>query len=121
MDESVLVVGHSFGGSVLLKYLAEGPPPVPVEGVFLISMPFWGPEGWAYDDYALPADFASRLPAAPIFLYHSREDPHVPFDHLALYSDRLPMATVRPIDGSEHSFMEGLPALVDDINQFWST
>jgi hypothetical protein len=25
------------------------------------------------------------------------------------------MATVRPVDGSAHSFVEGLPTLVDDI------
>jgi hypothetical protein len=37
------------------------------------------------------------------------------FAHLAYYQDRLPTATARPIDGSEHSFVEGLPTLVDDI------
>jgi serine hydrolase len=100
---------------VLLKYLAEGPPPRSIAGLFLVSVPWWGPEGWAYDEYALPTDFASRLPAMPTFLYHSREDPHVPFAHLALYEERLPQATSRPIDGSQHSFRDGLPELVSDI------
>ena len=117
IGEKVALVGHSFGGSVLLKYLAEGPPPVPVAGLFLASVPWWGPEGWAYDDYAPPDDFASRLPAVPVFLYHSRQDPHVPFEHLAFYESRLPDATSRPIDGAEHSFESGLPVLISDIRE----
>lgn len=117
IDGPVILVGHSFGGSTLLKYLAEGPPPVPIAGLFLVSVPWWGPEGWAYEDYAPPVDFASKVPATPTFLYHSREDPHVPFHHLALYAGQLPNATSRPIDGAEHSFTDGLPALVEDIRQ----
>jgi hypothetical protein len=39
----------------------------------------------------------------------------VPFAHLAYYQDHLPTATARPIDGSEHSFVQGLPTLIDDI------
>ncbi len=117
MDGAAVLVGHSFGGSVLLKYLAEGSPPRPISGLFLLSTPWWGPEGWAYDEYAVSDDFASRLPDIPTFLYHSREDPEVPFTHLALYEERLPTATSRPIDGSNHSFTDGLPELVADIRQ----
>jgi predicted alpha/beta hydrolase family esterase len=115
LDKEVILVGHSFGGSVLLKYLAEGSYRNPVRGLFLVSIPNWGPDGWAYDEYAAPSDVGSRLPPSKIFLYHSRDDPEVPFMHLAYYQQNLPTATVRPIDGSEHSFVDGLPTLVDDI------
>ena len=115
IDVKVILVGHSFGGSVLLSYLAEGSYRKPVRGLFLVSVPNWGPDGWAYDEFAVPNDIGSRLPATRIFLYHSRDDPEVPFAHLAYYQDRLPTAAARPIDGSAHSFVEGLPTLVDDI------
>jgi uncharacterized protein len=115
IDEEVILVGHSFGGSVLLKYLAEGSYQKPVRGLFLVTVPDWGPDGWAYDEYAVPEDVGSRLPASRIFLYHSRDDPVVPFAHLGYYQEHLPTAIVRPIDGSEHSFVDGLPTLVDDI------
>ena len=115
IDKEVILVGHSFGGSVLLKYLAEGSYRKPVLGLFLVSVPNWGPDGWAYDEYAVPQDVGSRLPPWRIFLYHSRDDPDVPYAHLGYYQEKLPTATVRPIDGSEHSFVEGLPTLVDDI------
>ena len=115
IDEAVILVGHSFGGSVLLKYLAEGSYRQPVRGLFLVSVPNWGPDGWAYEEFAVPDDVGSRLPASKIFLYHSRDDPEVPFAHLGYYQERLPTATARPMDGSEHSFLQGLPTLVDDI------
>jgi predicted alpha/beta hydrolase family esterase len=115
IDQDVIFVGHSFGGSVLLKYLAEGSYGKPIRGVFLVSVPNWGPDGWAYAEYAVPENIDSRVPATRIFLYHSRDDPEVPFAHLDYYEEHLPTATVRPIAGSAHSFVEGLPALVDDI------
>src|SRR5512146_927330 len=64
MSAPAILVGHSFGGSVLLKYLAEGPPTAQVRGLFLVSTPFWPPE---FEDFALPPDFASRLPSMPVF------------------------------------------------------
>jgi serine hydrolase len=115
IDEEVILIGHSFGGSVVLKYLAEGSYRKPARGLFLVSVPDWGPDGWAYEEFAVPHDVGSRLSASRIFLYHSRDDPEVPFAHLAYYQGRLPTATARPIDGSEHSFVQGLPRLVDDI------
>jgi len=113
--DEVILVGHSFGGSVLLKYLAEGSHRKPIRGLFLISVPNWGPDGWAYQEFAAPNDVGSKLPALKIFLYHSRDDPEVPFAHLGYYQERLPTARARPIDGSEHSFLQGLPTLVEDI------
>jgi serine hydrolase len=115
IDEDVILVGHSFGASVLLKYLAEGSYGKPVRGLFLVSAPNWGPDGWAYAEFAVPDDVGSRLPATRVFLYHSRDDPEVPFAHLGYYEEHLPTAIVRPIAGSEHSFVEGLPLLVEDI------
>jgi predicted alpha/beta hydrolase family esterase len=115
IDQDVIFVGHSFGGSVLLKYLAEGSHTKHIRGLFLVSVPNWGPDGWAYAEYAAPEDIDSRVAATKIFLYHSRDDPEVPFAHLDYYAGHLPTATVRPIAGSEHSFVEGLPALIDDI------
>ena len=66
IDEAVILVGHSFGGSVLLKYLAQGSYQKPIRGLFLVSVPNWGPDGWAYDEFAVP-DIGSRLPASKIF------------------------------------------------------
>ena len=113
----VIFIGHSLGGSVLLKYLSEEPLTNPVAGLSIVSAPFWGgDENWQYEPFTLSEDFAQRLPDIPrVFLYHSANDPIVPFAHQALYAERLPRATVRRLDGDEHVWSLGLPELAADI------
>jgi predicted alpha/beta hydrolase family esterase len=113
----VLLIGHSLGGSLLLKYLAEGTYQRPIAGLFLVAVPYWGKQDWELE-YRLPDDFASHLPPIrQLFLYHSRHDEAVPFSHLWRYQEQLPQATVRALDGKEHSFTRGLPLLAQDIKQ----
>jgi uncharacterized protein len=42
MKGEVILVGHSFGASTLLKYLSEEKPERTVAGLFLIATPYWG-------------------------------------------------------------------------------
>lgn len=121
LEAPVLVVGHSLGGSVVLKMLSDAPAHPATRGLFLASMPWWGPEGWPWDELALPDDLATRLPDIPVFLYHSIDDPEVPIAHLELYASRLPGATVRRIPGAEHSYRNGLPQLIGDVRAVGST
>ena len=116
IEGPVLIVGHSFGASTVLKMLSESTAPRQIRGLFLASTPWWEPEGWSAE-YAVTEGFADRLPAIPIFLYHSIDDPEVPAGHLDIYREHLPNATARAIDGREHSFVHGLPELVEDIRK----
>lgn len=115
----VVLVGHSVGASVLLKWLSQRKDAPPVAGVFLAACPFWGGEGWRYEGYEtleLPPEAAARLSKeTPISLYHCRDDAIVPFDHLALYARVLPQATVRAFDTGGHQFNDDLSALARDI------
>ena len=117
LDADALLIGHSLGGSMLLKYLAEGTYQKPIAGLFLVAVPYWGKQDWELE-YAVPDDFASHLPSIrQLFLYHSRSDEEVPFSSLKRYQEKLPQATVRVLDGKEHSFTEGLPLLAQDIKR----
>jgi uncharacterized protein len=109
-----VLVGHSFGASVLLKYLAETVRRPVLAGLFLIATPFWGPN---VPEFALPPDSAARLrDLSPIHLYHSRDDAEVPFEHLEHYRRALPHATVRVLDDRGHEFNQAqFPELVTDI------
>ncbi|MCM3260473.1 alpha/beta fold hydrolase [Paenibacillus lautus] len=119
LDEEVILVGHSLGGSLLLKYLSEEGCKRTISGLFLIAAPYWGKEDdWQNEEFALTKSFASKLPQLPnLFLYHSRHDPVVPFAHAQHYAKQLPEAVTRVYEGDDHYFREGLPELVDDIKR----
>jgi uncharacterized protein len=109
-----VLVGHSFGASVLLKYLAETVRRPALAGLFLIATPFWGPD---FPEFVLPPDFGARLgDVSPICLYHSRDDAEVPVEHLERYRRALPHATVRVLDDRGHEFNQAqFPELAADI------
>lgn len=117
LDEPLIMVGHSFGSSVLLKYLSEQESDKQIAGLFLVASPYWGgDEDWDYDAVTLPDDLEARLAHIPrIFFYHSRDDEIVPFAHLALYKALLPQATIRETDGRGHQYGNDLRDVADDI------
>jgi predicted alpha/beta hydrolase family esterase len=111
----VILVGHSLGGSILLKHLSEERVETPIAGVFLIATPYWGTADWELE-FQLREDFPAALPEdVPIYLYHSRDDEVVPFAHLALYAGRLPHATIRELDGRGHQLSDDLAEVAEDI------
>ena len=109
-----IVVGHSFGASVLLKYLAETVRRPAMAGLFLVATPFWGS---GFPEFALPPDVGERLRGlSPLYLYHSRDDAEISVDHLERYRSVFPQATVRVLGGRGHEFNQAqFPELVADI------
>jgi predicted alpha/beta hydrolase family esterase len=109
-----VLVGHSLGASVLLKYLAETVRRPAVAGLFLVATPFWGPD---FPEFALPPDFGARLrDLSPIYLYHSRDDTEVPFEHLERFGRAFPHAARRVLDDRGHEFDQAqFPELAADI------
>lgn len=116
IKEEIILVGHSLGASMVLKYLSESQAKKKIEGIFLLSAPFWsGEEEWK-QGLKLQEDFAAKLPKdVPIFLYHCRDDEEVPFDNLRLYSENLPQATVRQIVSGGHQLNNDLSLVAKDI------
>ncbi len=118
LEGEVILVGHSLGGSILLKYLSEEEVEKLVAGLFLVAAPYWGVEDWEVGEYALREDFASKIPKEmTVFLYHSRDDEVVPFAHVALYAEKLPRATVREFEGCGHQFDDDLSEVARDIGR----
>lgn len=117
LDDQSILVGHSVGASVLLKYLCEEQLDTSIRAVFLLATPYWGAdEFWTWDEARLPEDIAAKLAKIPrIFLYHSRDDDVVPYAHLALYAASLPQATIRAFDGRGHQFGNDLAEVAEDI------
>jgi predicted alpha/beta hydrolase family esterase len=115
-SNELILVGHSLGASVLLKYLSEEKLRPHIAGLFLISAVYWGKEDWDVKEYVLKRNFTSKLPPIErIFLYHSRDDEVVPVSHVRYYAEELPNATVREFEHRGHLFGKGLPELIEDI------
>ncbi|ACV05287.1 alpha/beta hydrolase [Kytococcus sedentarius] len=98
-----LVVGHSFGGSILLGVLAEAAPEV--RRGLVLAAPDWGVSGWDVAEYA---------PSGPpqgvrLSLHHCRDDEVVPVAHFAALAESVPGAAARvhPIGGHQFAGLEG--------------
>jgi len=119
LDDAVILVAHSVGGAILLKYLSEEQVDKPIAGLFLLATPYvGGDDNWNYAEMNLAQDFAAMLPTiSQIFLYHSRDDEVVPFAHLALYAAKLPQATIRVLDRRRHQFGNDLAEVAEDIRR----
>ena len=112
----VILVAHSVGSSILLKYLSEEKVNNSIAGIFLIAAPYWGVGGWQMDEFTFDEDHASQvLKAVPIFFYHSRDDDTVSFAHLAKHAEKFPQAVLREFDGRGHQFNNDLSEVAADI------
>lgn len=114
--ESIILVGHSFGASMIIKYLSEHITEKKMAGIFLMATPFWnGNEKWK-EGLKLSATFAEKLnKEIPIFFYHCRDDEEIPFSDLALYKEKLSHATIRVISHGGHQLGNDLRAVAQDI------
>ena len=111
-----ILIGHSLGASMLLKFISEEKPNVLGSALYLVATPLWGKNGWDVDEFVLKDDFENQLKQLnKIFLYQCKDDTIVPFKHLDFYKKAMPDATVRVLKGTDHAFANGLPELVDDI------
>jgi predicted alpha/beta hydrolase family esterase len=116
IKEPVIVVAHSLGASLLLKYLSENKTSKKLTGIFLLATPFWsGNEDWV-QGLKLQKDFAENLVQNHrIFFYHCSDDEEVPFDHLSIYRQKLPWAIFREIESGAHQLNNDLSIIAKDI------
>ncbi|MHA4847158.1 alpha/beta hydrolase [Flavitalea antarctica] len=118
MDDDMILVGHSLGGSVLLKFLSEEHPPQRIRSLHLVAVPFWGLEDWDVSEFALEDDFGDNLPpVSSIHIYHSKDDQIVPAQHAERYAAELPGAVYDQLNGYGHVYWEGLPMLITNIQR----
>ncbi|MBS0028304.1 alpha/beta fold hydrolase [Chitinophaga sp. 22321] len=116
LGDDIILVAHSLGASLLLKYLSENKTAKKTAGVFLIATPFWnGKQEWM-QGLKLQPGFAGKLPEnSRFFFYQCRDDEEVPFDHLAIYRNNLPGASFREIESGGHQLNNDLHLVAKDI------
>ncbi len=116
----VVLVGHSVGGYLLLKYLAMNRIMTSIVAICVIAAPFpSGDPAWTFDGFDLPDDVDRLLPAdAKVVLYASEDDKTVPFAHRDLYAAAIPRAITRTTSGG-HQLGNDLRVVADDIRALW--
>ena len=111
LDSDVQLVGYSLGAMFLAKYLHESPLSPPVRRLVLVSP--------CYDDESVEDLGSFRVTSATgleksareIHLFHSKDDPVVPFTELAKFQRDLPTAKVHTFEDRNHFFQPTFPEL----------
>jgi predicted alpha/beta hydrolase family esterase len=116
LEDGAILIGHSFGGTVLVHTLAEDWPAFEPGAVILIAPPYIGAGGWESGEIAGREDFSESLPEGlPVLIYHGSEDDTVPFAHIELYARAIPDAVVCSLPGRDHQLDNDLADIAKDI------
>jgi predicted alpha/beta hydrolase family esterase len=109
LRDGAILVGHSVGGTILLKVVAQQLSVRDFGAIFLIAAPFVGDGGWSADDLRFPPDLGARLPkGVPIHFFHGLEDQVAPPSHIELYARAVPQARVHRLPGRDHQLSNDL-------------
>jgi pimeloyl-ACP methyl ester carboxylesterase len=109
LRDDAIVVGHSVGGTILVKVLADPSSARRFGAIFLIAAPFVGDGGWSADDMQFPPDLGAHLPiGVPIHFYHGLEDEVAPPSHVDLYARAVPQARIHRLPGRDHQLNNDL-------------
>ena len=118
LDDGVILVGHSIGGTILINALVEEPPDLTLRGIFLLAAPFVGESGWPSEDVKSMSGLGKRLPAqTPVYVYHGSEDETAPLEHAGLYARAVPQAVVRRLTGRDHQLNNDMSEVAADIRR----
>jgi len=111
--DNVQLVGHSLGAMFLAKYLHEAPLPQKVRRLILISGVY--NEDFEGDEGSFLVNNASGLEksAREIHLFHSEDDPVVPFTELAKFQADLPDAITHTFTDRGHFIGETFSELLE--------
>lgn len=116
LNDEVYLIGHSLGAMFLAKYLNEAPLNKPVKKLLLVA--------GGYDDESMEdlgsfkVTSAKNLPqsADEIHLFHSKDDPVVPYSELAKFQADLPDAIIHSFENRGHFLDESFPELLAILN-----
>ncbi len=113
--DDIVLVGHSLGGTFWLKYLAEREWPVKISQLHLVAAAATETNE-SLGDFVLPEDL-SRVAkqTGKIYLYHSEDDPVVPFSDLEIISAKLLGAEKVIFPDRQHFRIKDFPELAERI------
>lgn len=117
LESSVVLIGHSLGGTFLVKYLSENVFPKKIEATFLIAPGFYDETSREHlADFLFPDDLSKlEKQTEKLFIYQSEDDPIVPFSDLEKFKDAFKTSIIKVFDDRGHLNQDEFPELVEDI------
>ncbi len=117
LSDGVIMIGSSLGSMFLAKYLAENDFPVKISQLHLLAGPLDDESNEHLGDFKLSGDLEKiSEQVEKIFLYHSQDDPVVPFSELEKYAEKLPKAQKMIFKDKGHFNKEmKIPELIENI------
>ncbi len=129
LHNNIILIGHSLGGIFWAKYLSENKFPVKISQLHLVSAPFDNNdkknsrnrnkcEEYDLVDFNFSGGLSNvKNQVKNIFLYHSKDDPIVPFVDLEKYTGALPTAKEMVFEDRGHFSVEKFPEIIKNIAQ----
>ena len=118
LADGAVVVGHSLGGTLLVRALVDLALPQDLAAIVLVGAPFVGAGGWPSDEFELPPDLGARLPhSLEVHVVHGLGDTTVPPSHAELYAGVIARARLLLLPGRDHQLHQDLSEVATLIRQ----
>ncbi len=117
LRNNVILIGHSLGGVFLVKYLSENKFPKKILASMLVAAPYEQKDAEEFLGNFVVSNNLEKFEkqVGKIFVYHSKDDPIVPYIDFEKYQKTLPGAVVRRFKKRGHFTQPKFPELVRDI------
>jgi uncharacterized protein len=119
IKNDLVCVGWSQGGYFFAKYLIENPVPVKIKALFLVAAPFQPDDFGGEDggDFAFDGSQVGELAkkAEKIYIFHSKDDFVVPYEHALKYKEALSEAELVTFEDKNHFLIPEFPELIEKI------
>jgi len=119
-NEGTILIGDSLGASFLTKRLSENIFPKRLEQLHLICTPIKDTSDESITNFRPNEDNIPNIQEQTdnIYIYHSTDDPVVPYDQGVLLSKLLPKAKFISFSDRGHFNQETFPELLKNINYY---
>lgn len=115
--DDVRLVGHSLGAMFLTIYLRKNQLTKPLRQLVLVAGGYDDDPLGEYGSFKVESAKGIEKSAQEIHLFHSKDDPVVPFSELAKYQRDLPRANVHIFNDRNHFLDPTFPELLEILKQ----
>ena len=113
-SREVIFIGHSLGANFIAKYFAEHHVSFMIGQIHLVAGCFGTDGGF---DLPESLDMITQQ-CDTVFIYHSTDDPVVPYDDALKYKEALPQANLVTCIGQGHFLSGKFPEIIGNIKKY---